>query len=271
MNLIKNLKGYYRRLTTIKKDKNYKSDLKSYGDISVEYIDSIMINSFEYESNIVIKIQYSNEEGSKANLKELINLIAKSDMRIILIANKQEAYVYGGGPSCAKFLFCNENLKSYNKFFSLMYNLYTQIDVVDNILKYLKDPEDNRYRTEQYYPYESDDISLSLTMPVYVRDITAKLPEDERSICKDMNALFIYDIHQADGSIYKYYADDIKPDSILQYKDGDSVLKYSASDWIEEYASNLTLYDGTNILRDNLLITNNDDQALYDDIDEIID
>ena len=270
MNLIKNLKGYYRRLRTIKKDRNYKSDLKSYGDISVEYIDSVMINSFTYESNIVIKIQYSNEEGSRANLNELIHLIAKSDLRIILIADSQEAYVYGGGPSCAKFLFCNENLKSYNKFFSLMYNLYTQIDVVDTTLKYLKDPEDKRYQTEQYYPYESDDISLSLTMPVYVRDITAKLPEDERSICKDMNALFIYDIYRANGSIYKYYTDDIKPNSILQYTDGDSVLKYSAPDWIEEYASNLTLYDGTNILRDNLLITNNDDQALYDDIDEII-
>ena len=271
MNLINNLKGYYRRLITIRRDKNYKSDLKSYGDISVEYIDSIIINSSEYKSNIVIKIQYSNEEGSKENLDELINLIAKSNLRIILIADKHEAYVYGGGPSCAKFLFCNENLKSYNKFFSLMYNLYTQIDTVDTIFKYLKDQDDNIYQTEHYYPYESDDINLSLTMPVYVRDITAKLPEDERSACKDMNTLFIYDTDQADGSVYKYYTDDIKPDSILQSKDGDSVLKYSAPDWIEEYASNLTLYDGTNILKDNLLITNNDDQALYDNIDEIID
>ena len=270
MNLIKKLKGYYRRLTTIKKDKNYKPDLKSYGDISVEFVDSIMINSSNYESNIVIKLQCPNEEGSKSDLNELINLITKSDLRLVLSEKHSLAYVYGRAPSYAKFLYSNEEMKSYNKYFSLLYNLCIEIDSIDPILQYLNNPKENIYETEKYYPYESENINISINNPIYVQDITAKLPEDQRNEFKCINALFVYDTNQADDSVYMYYASDIKADSILQSKPGDDLLKYDAPQWIEDYASNLTLCDGTNILKDNLLITNNDDQSLYDDIDEII-
>lgn len=270
MKLISKLKGYYRRLTTMKKDKKYKPELNTYGDISVEFIDSIMINEASYSSNTVIALHYNDQSDSINDLNDLKNLIIQSDLRVLDLKFDFVAYVYGQSPSYATFLFNNENQKSYNKFFSLLYNLCTEIDIIDETLQYVKDPEANAYYTKKYYPYETESIDLSTSMPIYVQDVTAKLPENIRSKCKGINALFMYNYNGQYNYTYMKYVSDLKVSSILQSKDGDDLLKYEAPEWTKQYASNLTIYDGTNILEDNLLITNNDDQALYDDIDEII-
>lgn len=270
------LKGYFRRLSTPKKETNYQSQETSYGTIKVSYIGSTKIegNVLMNDSNIILQISY--EKGMKdaeTDKEQFIEMVSTANLNTIFLESDKlnKKFIFLAGPIYRYDKLCEYGYDikySNNKMLMKTMSILEKIDIMAQSSTF-KESLKNKYN----FPYTSDIVYLTPENPVYTQCIDTYWVDkdiidagfDVLDIIKDICMVAILFKNQ-DLTMIDTVNDFVKSYQRKTYQP--YILDY-IDEYKEAFASNFTIPGYKNIFDINFLVTNHNGD--FEDIDEPLD
>ena len=254
MKLISKIKGYWRRLTSPKKDLNFKTKETQYGEILVSPYSYIYLKNIDTEySKICIQIKYNpTQEDANSAMIEFLQLF--NILQIQYIDQDKYIYIIGSIYDYIK-LFCRyEYLKNDNKVFGLVYNLCKNINIIRDNMKWLEQT--------LYSSYNVHITVLSKDNPVRIYNpLDDMLNSTHTDIIPELLYIYIYD-SSWDWEEYSFI-------NFFMSYNNNKYFKEKIDELNKNYPTAFILPNGKNIIDMNFIL--NDSNASYDGVDEIID
>ena len=260
MGFLSNLKGYFRRASTPKKDTTYIPEETTFGNIEVRYTHSIVLN--KNLSNIILEISFSkNNENAIESYNKFSDMISEVGLIKTKYDIPEKLFIYIGGSVASykllldKYFFKEEN--AYDKILRKVYNILKEIDIMNN-------------DQDKVYPYTTEYQTIKEVNPVYVENIDTSFLSPEVVDDKDKD-IFDYLINVLIIGLYDDYCETIT-DTITRFISSynNNVYYDDLHQLIEQYKdtfySNFEIYGYKNIFDINFRVTN----STYDDTEEII-
>lgn len=247
----------------MKKDTNYTSPENTYGDFEWRYISSATCGDL---SNIILELDYTptpSMDNFKSDLLFFKKYANQSGLRMIEYSFQNKTCVLVAGSAIQYVSVFSIDKTGYdNTVLRSLLSLLIKIDVVScKITDYLD--------YGRVVPaYESTDIMLTESVPVWMQTINESLLYKEITRCdynKDLIYLTVSFIYNLFGSnCIMYYNNEL-----LLFTIADTTGDYIRL--INSFASNFDIPRYQNLFDINLKVTNDSDESLYDNIDEVID
>ena len=270
------LKGYFRRLSTPKKETNYQPEETSYGNIEVSYIGSVKIegNVLKDNTNIILQISYEkNMKDANTDRENFIEMASTSNLNMIYLDSDEldKRFIFISGPVYKYDKLCvyGYDVKySNNKTLMKVMSILEKIDLMQDSSTF-KEALQDKYT----FPYTSDDIYLTSENPVYVQCIDTYWIDKDiidagYDILDCLKDAFIVAILLKNQNMVMI---DIIETFVKSYKD--KWYQQYILDYIDEYkeafASNFTIPGYKNIFDINFLVTSHNGE--FEDIDEPLD
>lgn len=262
MSFLSNLKGYFRRATTPKKEENYTPEETTYGDIEVRYIHSVLLN--KSISNIILEISFDkNNKDAENTYNIFLDIISESGLLKTKYVTKNKIFIYTGGSVSSyellinKYYFNPEN--AYNKILRKVYNILKEIDIMNE-----------NGESDKVYPYESEYQTIKAVNPVYTENIDSNylssevVNDKEKDIFSYLINVMVISIYTDSTTITQYIPEFVNSYNNNLYED---YIHQSIEDYRDKFYSNFEIYGYKNIFDINFRLSN----SLYeDDTEEII-
>lgn len=264
--MLNTLKGYIKRLTTPKPDKTYQPAKEIYNIYEWRII-SLYKDNFG-NSNIILELD-TQISDKYTDIDFDISVLLKNmylcgirvleykfkDTSSILIAGSVEQYI---SVLTVKNTLLNADM---NRVYRSFINKLRDIDIMHNKIDYVLG---NEYLQKSYYPYETEITELTCTNPIIIQYIDTEnlyseiLKTDYMELMIYLMVISIY----GEKTCKSYYISDLA--NIISYDDTEifSALK-------ESMYANFNIPGFKNVFDINFKVTN-DDESMYDDIDEVI-
>lgn len=256
MNIIKKLKGYWRRLTSPKKDLNFYTKETQYGEINITPYGYIHLKNTDIEyDKICIQISLNEfNDDAKSTKEKFIQLLGLLKIQYINHTDNN-LYIIGPADDYIKLFLQYENLKNDNKILGLLYNCCKNINIIREKMTWLENT--------LYYSYEIPITTLSKDNPIIIYD-----PMNDTCIKHTYNINIIPELIY----IYLYINSEW-----IEYNIIDFFIRYNNDNGFKEiideihldYPTKFILQNGKNIFSINFKVNSSYDTS-YDDIDEII-
>lgn len=260
------IKGYIKRLITPKPDKNYKPEEDIYGLYEWRIV-SLYKNNFG-KSNIILELdipitdKYTDIDFDVSLLLNNIYLCGIrtlqynfNNINCILFAGSVEQYV---SVLTVKNTLLNADV---NRIFRSFINILRDIDIMHNMID---NALDNEYIKKSSYPYEVDISEITCSNPISIQQINNEALNPKilkTDYMESLIYLLMINIYN-EKECNSYYISDLV--NKLQYDDQEQISG------LKEYMySNFNIPGFKNIFDINFKVTD-DDESVYDDIDEII-
>lgn len=166
--MFKTIKGYIRRLTTIKKDKTIQVDMPEYGEFEATFIHSCIINGNNNFSNIIIELTYDTSKDSinvlADKLKSLLSICGIKFITESIVSNIAHLFIGGSVYQYDKLIsiyYYNPDYR-YNKLLCILKNLIDKVD----ICRYIDQ------NTNEVTVYQSESIGAK-NYEIYMQNISS--------------------------------------------------------------------------------------------------
>lgn len=261
MKFLAKLKGYKRRLSTIKKDKDYQAPVTDYGEYNVDLVSGYNVQvKGEIHSGVIflIEFDYKNYDVQKDTLG-IINLVSQINGNYINTYDDSTSlnFISLTSSQCKDLadIYNKDPQYNGNKVLRNLITEFTKVDIVDRQLSFTQE--------KSIYPYEISLVKLTKDKPVYIQKFF-----DEYHFKMDSIYIILNIFIQADEIMFA--------DTIFEF-----VRDYSKEslfhDVVERlYESKPKLFEipeFKNIFDINLLLINENrrDYSFVEDVDEVID
>ena len=272
--MFEKIKGYFKRLSTPKKEKDFEPEPTSYGEINVWHINSMVINKYEELNNIILQISYDksmNDTTEDAmNFNIMISSVGIRSALVGDIGDTTYLFIAGSNSKFGMFLnkYMNDPVYSNNRIFKKVVSTLGKIDIMKDISIFSNEPE------LDYYPYESAIVAISESRPVYVQCIdtyfvSQQLFEAGLDLLGILNTLYIVAIYIDQNILFEYVYDFVTNYNLRNYND--RVLEH-VDTYKTYFESNFCVPGYKNILDINTSITDQEAISKYmDETEEPID
>lgn len=276
MKLIKTIQGLFRRFTRLKRDKDYKPNATSFGEIEVDFMSSVLFTREDgtEDNNVILHVSVmERSDDAIMEFKALLRCIHKFGFRThswnvekchhILIAGSSKVYA-------AMYMFyMNDVDMGQNKIFLKMYRLLTMVDVASQDII---DAHNNCLPEDDYNEWKYDGkaigfLSQELTHMQTVFDY--RLDDIGIDSMYTILPLLMASLKWHDplsGKNYIYIIDYV-PEFLNIINNDEAIrsdVKMRVDEWEKyEYAP------GKNIFNINFQVSQID-ESVYEDIDEIL-
>lgn len=267
--MLSKLKGYFKRYTAPKPDKNYQPKETTYGDYDVMFISSTVFDNI-YNTNIIMAYTYDNNPEREDILKEVEefeSMLKENRFGMKTVYYKGRPFVFFAGDRVQYATLINYYYQypdyRYNKLLCLLRKIVINLDITSILTG--EDPS-------LYYQYESEHLELESSNPVAIQSIDiSNIPlelHDHKYLFDIIVPLFKigYMLYDKDQSEYTYRYDYIL-DFLNKFWYGKDV-RYQNLEC--DFKSNFNITGFKNIFNINFKVTTDNDESYYDDIDEVI-
>ena len=268
--MINTIKGWIKRLTTPKKNKTYQPEQDNYGEFEWRFISSFNVDII---NNIILELDISPScIDTDNNVSSLIENAQLSGLRILKYTFENKICIFFAGAKANYIsLLSIDNSVVYisnNRILKSMISILQKIDImhssyeIDNVLPYT-----STYNIESMYlPYLTDTKEISCTDPITIQSLPTENIYHE-VLKTDYMSKFIYLMIIAiynEKELEKYYISDLV--NLLNFS---NFYQETFAYYKRTLHSNFDIPGFKNIFDINLKVTD-DDESMYDDIDEVI-
>lgn len=271
------LKGYFRRLSTPKKEENFEPEPTYYGEVNIWHVSSVVVDNGTGElelNNIILQISYDKTMSDSTNDAMNFNtMISSVGIRSALVGNiDNTTYLFiAGSNSCFGMLlskYLNDPIHSNNRIFKKVVSILGIIDIMKNVSIFKDEIHPD------YYPYEAAFVRLSESRPVYVQYVDTyfvsnKILDAGIDVLDILNTLYIVAVYVNQNILFDYVYDFITKYNLREYSSDilDHIDRYK-----EKFESNFSIPGYKNIFDINTSITNQEAMSKYlDETEEPID
>ena len=267
--MFKQLKGLLKRYTTPKPKKDYTPEDDYYGKYEWKVI-SLYKNEFG-DSNIILELDYDSKSELKnmhLHLEFLVDNLNKVGLRTLHYSFKDtDCIVIAGSITQYISILTIDNLllnldtnRVYRSFINILCDIDIMHPMIDNVTKQF-----GIYTQTDYYPYETTITKLNSNNPITIQSLITENIYNE-ILDTDYMESFIYlmVISVCEKDFHIWYISDLV--NILNFNDD---IREQFKSWKESMYYNFNIPGFKNIFDINLKVTD-DDESMYDDIDEVI-
>ena len=263
---LKKLKGYKKRITTPKKDKNFKTPETSFGEFEIYFISgyNVLMNGEQY-SGVIFKLQYqADQRDVHLNIMELLDIISILNGRHVgdFEVDNPTLYEYISLTSqqCVNLaeLYNSDPKYNGNKVLRSLISEFMKIDIIDQQISFSDQ--------KPIYPYSVEPIEISQKKPIYVQEIFEEFTVPDNMKDYLLKVFISYIKFTFNGYI-----------SVLcnQYNQEHVILMNSINEIFENYNITPNMEYLKKLLDTNVILIDEAQKysstSFSDDIDEIID
>lgn len=263
------LKGYFKRYSAPRPDKNYKPKETTYGDYDVMFISSTVFDNIA-NTNIIMAYTYDKNPEKDDILKEVEEfefMLKENRFGMKTVYNNGRPFIFfaGNRVQYATLInyYYNDPDYRYNKLLCLLRQITANLDIVSTLIG---------NEASLYYQYESEILKLDPTNPVVIQSIDiSNIPyelQNDKYLFDNIKSLIKlgYLQHLNEQGEYHYHYD-----YILDFLTN---FYYGKNKGLEElklnFKSNFNIKGFKNIFDINFKVTIDNDESYYEDIDEVI-
>lgn len=262
------LKGYFKRYSTPRPDKNYKPKETTYGDYDVMFISSTVFDNTA-NNNIIMVYTYDKNPEKDDILKEVEEfefMLKENRFGMKTVYNNERPFIFFTGDriqyATVINYYYNDPDYRYNKLLCLLRKIVINLDITSTLIG---------GEPSLYYQYESELLELTPSNPVAIQSINvSNIPyelQDNKYLYDNIVSLLKigYLIHNEYDEYYHNY------DYILDFL---TKFYYCKNKDFEElklnFKSNFNIKGFKNIFDINFKVTTDNEESYYEDIDEVI-
>lgn len=267
--MLNKLRGYFKRYSTPKPDKNYQSKESTYGDYDLLFISSTVFNDIQ-NTNIIMAYTYDKNSEKDDIIKEVEEfelMLKENRFGMKTVYDKQRPFVFFAGDRVQYATMINYYYNDpdyrYNKLLCLLRKNVINLDITSILV-------DNE--PSLYYQYESEVLKLEPTNPVIVQTIDiSNIPyelQNNKYLFDSLISLIKlgYILHLNEYGEYHCSYDYVLDFLTKFYYSRDKDFK----DLKNNFKSNFNITGFKNIFDINFKVTTDNDESYYEDIDEVI-
>ena len=261
MKIIAKLKGYKRRLSTIKKDKDYKPVETTYGEYTVSLVSGYNVQiKDKIHSGIIFLIEYDSKDFDvQKDTSEILNLISLIHGEYICTFEESTLlnFISLNSNQCKEIADLYNNNPQYNgnKVLRNLITEFTKIDIIDREISFTQEKD--------VYPYEISLVKLTKDKPVYIQKFFDEYHFKMEGIYNILNIFVLADEIMFADTIYEF---------IKEYSK-DSIFHDIIDKIFQSKPKYFEIPDFKNIFDINFIIINENrrEYSYVEDVDEIID